>query len=53
MAHCSTILQQLVKIIPRHAFESLEKNHGTGRKARSYNVPRKLDRELRSGAWLE
>jgi hypothetical protein len=36
MAHCNTIFHQLLKFIPRHRFENLEKEHGTGRKARKF-----------------
>ena len=31
MAHCNTILSQILKCIPRHEFESLAKEHHTGR----------------------
>ena len=37
MAHCSTILSQMLKIVPRHVFTSLDKAHGTGRKARKFS----------------
>ena len=37
MAHCNTILSQMLKIVPRHVFASLDKVHGTGRKARKFN----------------
>ena len=37
MAHCSTILSQMLKIVPRHVFDSLDKVHGTGRKARKFS----------------
>ncbi len=36
MAHCNTIFQQMLKLIPRHHFSRLEKEHGTGRQARSF-----------------
>jgi putative transposase len=36
MAHCNTVFHQLLKFIPRHRFPSLEKQHGTGRKARTF-----------------
>jgi len=36
MAHCNTVFHQLLKFIPRHRFSSLEKEHGTGRKARKF-----------------
>ena len=36
MAHCNTVFHQLLKFIPRHRFSSLEKSHGTGRKARKF-----------------
>jgi hypothetical protein len=34
MAHCNTILNQILKIIPRHEFESLANKHHSGRKFR-------------------
>jgi len=37
MAHCNTILQQMLKLIPRHHFSRLEREHGTGRPARSFS----------------
>jgi hypothetical protein len=37
MAHCNTIFHQMLKLIPRHHFAKLEAEHGTGRKARSFN----------------
>ena len=37
MAHCNTIFHQMLKLIPRHHFAKLETEHGTGRKARSFN----------------
>ncbi len=37
MAHCNTIFQQMLKLIPRHHFAKLETEHGTGRKARSFS----------------
>lgn len=36
MAHCNTVFSQLLRFIPRHHFSSLEKEHGTGRKARNF-----------------
>ena len=35
MAHCNTILNQILKIIPRHEFESLANKHHSGRKFRT------------------
>ena len=35
MAHCNTILAQILKLIPRHEFESLAKAHHTGRSFRT------------------
>jgi len=37
MSHCNTILNQILKIIPRHQFESLAKKHHVGRKFRTSN----------------
>ena len=37
MAHCNTIFQQMLKLIPRHHFSRLEQEHGTGRQARSFS----------------
>lgn len=37
MAHCSTILSQMLKIVPRHVFTTLDKAHGTGRAARKFS----------------
>jgi len=37
MAHCNTILNQILKIIPRHEFESLATKHHSGRKFRTTN----------------
>ena len=34
MAHCNTILSQLLKLVPRHEFESLAKEHHSGRSFR-------------------
>ena len=34
MAHCNTILHQMLKLIPRHVFSKLDSEHGTGRSAR-------------------
>lgn len=36
MAHNNTLFNNMLKIIPRHEFSTLEKRHGTGRKARSF-----------------
>ena len=36
MAHCNTIFQQMLKLIPRHHFSRLEQEHSTGRQARSF-----------------
>ncbi|NIP23647.1 MAG: IS4 family transposase [Phycisphaerae bacterium] len=36
MAHCNTVFHQLLKFIPRHRFADLEKEYGTGRKARKF-----------------
>ena len=35
MAHCNTILSQILKLIPRHEFESLAKTHHSGRSFRT------------------
>lgn len=35
MAHCNTILSQILKLIPRHEFETLAKQHHSGRAFRS------------------
>lgn len=35
MAHCNTILSQLLKLVPRHEFETLAKQHHSGRSFRS------------------
>ena len=35
MAHCNTILSQILKLIPRHEFESLANAHHTGRAFRT------------------
>jgi hypothetical protein len=37
MAHCNTVFHQMLKFIPRHRFADLEKEHGTGRKARKFS----------------
>ena len=37
MAHCSTILSQILKKIPRHVLTTLDKVHGTGRAARRFS----------------
>ena len=34
MAHCDTVLSQLLKWVPRHAFESLATRHHSGRSSR-------------------
>jgi hypothetical protein len=36
MAHCNTIFQQMLKLIPRHNFSKLDRDHSTGRQARSF-----------------
>ncbi len=35
MAHCNTIFSQLLKLVPRHEFESLAKQHHSGRTFRT------------------
>ena len=35
MAHCNTILSQILKLVPRHEFETLAKHHHSGRAFRS------------------
>lgn len=35
MAHCNTILSQILKLVPRHEFESLAKRHHCGRSFRT------------------
>ena len=35
MAHCNTILSQMLRNIPRHEFETLAKKHHTGRSFRT------------------
>ena len=35
MAHCNTVLNQILKIVPRHEFESLAKQHHSGRAFRT------------------
>lgn len=37
MAHCNTIFGQMLKLIPRHHFSTLEEHYGTGRAARSFS----------------
>ncbi len=37
MAYSNTHFYNMLKIIPRHQFLPLEKRHGTGRKARSFD----------------
>ena len=34
MAHCNTILSQILKIVPRHEFETLAIEHHSGRSFR-------------------
>jgi hypothetical protein len=36
MAHCNTILHQMLKLTPRNVFDKLDSEHGTGRFARSF-----------------
>lgn len=35
MAHCNTILSQILKLLPRHEFETLAKQHHSGRSFRT------------------
>jgi len=35
MAHCNTILSQILKLVPRHEFEKLANQHHSGRKFRT------------------
>ena len=35
MAHCNTIFAQILKLVPRHEFETLAKQHHTGRSFRT------------------
>jgi len=37
MAHCNTVIHQMLKIVPRHVFGPLDKAHSTGRKARQFS----------------
>lgn len=37
MAHCSTVLSQIVRIFPRHEFQSLANKHHVGQKFRSFS----------------
>jgi len=37
MAHCNTIFHHMLKLIPRHHFARLEREHGTGRPARTFS----------------
>ena len=37
MVHCGTIFSQMLEIIPRHVFGTLDKAHGTGRAARKFS----------------
>jgi putative transposase len=36
MAHHNTLFHSMLKLIPRHQFEALEKQYGTGRKSRTF-----------------
>jgi hypothetical protein len=35
MAHCNTILSQILKLVPRHEFEALANRHHSGRAFRT------------------
>ncbi|MFT4629328.1 MAG: hypothetical protein ACI8PV_000437 [Dinoroseobacter sp.] len=35
MPHCNTVLNQILKIVPRHEFETLAKQHHSGRAFRT------------------
>ena len=35
MAHCNTILSQILKLVPRHEFDTLAKHHHSGRRFRT------------------
>ena len=37
MAHCSTVLSQIVRIFPRHEFQTLANKHHAGQKFRSFS----------------
>lgn len=37
MAHCSTVLSQIVRIFPRHEFQALANKHHVGQKFRSFS----------------
>jgi hypothetical protein len=37
VAHCNTIFHHMLKLIPRHHFSTMEREHGTGRPARTFN----------------
>ena len=37
MAHGNTIFGQMLRLMPRHHFSSLEQGHGTGRAARCFS----------------
>lgn len=37
MAHCSTVLSQIVRIFPRHEFQSLANKHHVGQKFRAFS----------------
>ena len=35
MSHCNTIISQILKLVPRHEFEALAKQHHSGRSFRT------------------
>jgi hypothetical protein len=37
MAHCDTVLKQLIALLPRHEFDALAKVHHAGQIFRAYN----------------
>lgn len=37
MAHCNTVLSQIVRLFPRHEFQSLARKHHVGQKFRSFS----------------
>jgi len=37
VAHCNTIFYHMLKLIPRHHFAKLEREHGTGRPSRTFS----------------
>jgi hypothetical protein len=37
VAHCNTIFHHMLKLIPRHHFSKLEREHGTGRPPRTFS----------------